>query len=68
MLRIVAFGIVASLVATLVWADEPFPRADRLGLSLGTPAGLNLEYSHEFGRRAAASPCDRRRGSRETAR
>ncbi len=52
MLRIVAFGIAASFVATLAWADEPFPRRDRLGVSLGTPAGLNLEYSHEFGRRA----------------
>ena len=52
MLRIVAFGIVASLAATLAWADEPFPRADRLGLSIGTPIGLNLEYSHEFGHRA----------------
>ena len=52
MLRIVAFWIVASLAATLAWADEPFPRADRLGFSLGSPAALNLEYSHEFGRRA----------------
>jgi hypothetical protein len=52
MLRIVAFGILASLAATPAWADEPFTRADRLGFSGGTPSGLNLEYSHEFGRRA----------------
>ena len=52
MLGIVALWIVASLAATVAWADEPFPRADRWGSSVGTPAGLNLEYSHEFGHRA----------------
>ena len=31
---------------------EPFPISNQLGTSLGLPAGVNLEYVHEFGRRA----------------
>ena len=44
-------GVLLLAVPSLSWG-EGFERGHLLGSSLGTPAGLNLEYSYEFGSKA----------------
>jgi len=45
-------SIFALLTRSAAAEEEPFKRGHQLGLSAGTPAGLNVEYAYEFGRRA----------------
>ena len=49
-LGVLAGILIGAAVAGTVEA-EPFVRGHQLGVSVGTPAGLNLEYAHEFGKR-----------------
>ncbi len=44
-------GTLIGIVVVGSASAEPFVRGHQLGFSLGTPAGLNLEYAYEFGRR-----------------
>ena len=53
----IAAGSLAVLASLLggpmsAHAGDPFPVSNQVGTSLGLPAGINLEYAHEFGRRA----------------
>jgi hypothetical protein len=51
--RPLLWALVAGvLVASTADATEPFDKGSRLGVSVGLPAGGNLEYSYELGRRA----------------
>ena len=51
---VVSWAVLASLLGgpLSALAGEPFPVSNQLGTSLGLPAGINIEYAHEFGHRA----------------
>jgi hypothetical protein len=52
-MALVLIPIIAFLTpSTAAAGDSSFERGHQLGFSVGFPAGLNAEYSYEFGRRA----------------
>ena len=50
-LAVLLASLVGTTVAGMASAEQPFARGHQLGLSGGSPAGLNLEYAYEFGTR-----------------